>query len=299
MKPICELVLSGGGTNGTAIVGCLQALYENGILKHIERWIGSSAGCILSLLMVLGYTPQSIYKLLLHLDFSKLNDADCDSVLSFFDTMGVIDGEKIMQVIYLALIKKGYSKDITFCELFSKTQKELVITGYNLTKGCTEAFSVATTPYMKVHIACRISISVPFLFKPVVHNGHMFLDGSTIEHSPIRFAKEKEKTLIIQCVSQVNWNQSTAEKGELFQAPIPTDIPSFFALLHSRICGALQEKCLHKTLKKRPYRVMSIPIQGSTNATFILDFAMGLNGKKKLFLLGHETALRHPILQDN
>lgn len=298
MFDIHEIVLSGGGTNVIAVIGSLQALYENGSLKHTERWIGSSAGAILSLLMILGYTPQSIYKLLLNIEFSNLNDVDCDSVLSFFDTMGVIDGDKIMQIVHLALIKKGFTKDITFCELFSQTQKDLVITGYNLTKGCTEAFSVSTTPYMKVHIACRISISVPFLFKPVVHNGHMFLDGCTIEHSPIRFAKEKDKTLIIQCVSQVNWNKSTAEKGGLFQSPIPTDILSFFALLHSRICGELQEKCLHKTLKKRPYRVLSIPIQSSTSATFCVDFTLGLNDKKKMFLLGHETALRHAILQD-
>ncbi|HIB77919.1 MAG TPA: hypothetical protein EYO58_09975, partial [Flavobacteriales bacterium] len=241
---ICEIVLSGGGTNAIAIVGSLQALYEKNVFNSIERWIGSSAGAIIALFMVIGYTPQSLYHLLLNIDYSNLNDANCDSVLSFFDTMGMIDGNRIMQIIRLALTKKGFTEDTTFCELFSQTKKELVIAGYNLTKGITESFSSSKTPYMKVLIACRISISIPLLFTPVMYNGDMFIDGCIIEHAPIQFAIQKDKTLVIQCITQVSDNERTGASTS-HRSPIPTDAPSFFALVHSRVFNTLQKKCLH------------------------------------------------------
>lgn len=290
MQLIREIVLSGGGTNSIAIVGSLQALYEKERLVSVERWIGASAGAIIALFMVLGYTPQSLYKLLLNIDYSNLNNANCDNVLSFFDTMGVIDGSKIMQIVGMALSKKGFTEDTTFCELHSQTKKMLVVAGYNLTKGITESFSTSNTPYMKVLVACRISISVPFLFTPVVHNGHMYLDGCTIEHAPIKFAKQKDKTLVIQCVRQADDTPNTF--------PIPTDVPSFFTLLHTRVCGTLHEKCMRKIMKKRPQTLLSIPIPTSNCTTFAVDFEMDIEQKKKLFLIGHESTVRHFLMHE-
>ena len=292
---IKEIVLSGGGTNAIAIVGSLQALYETGQLQTIDRWVGSSAGAIIAVFMVLGYTPQSLYKLLMNVDYSNLNDATCDSVLSFFDVMGVIDGCKIMQIVRLALAKKGFAEDTTFHELQVRSQKELVIAGYNLTEGVTEAFDTSNTPHMRVMVACRISISVPFLFTPVVHNGHMYVDGCTIEHAPIQFATHRNKSLIIQCVCQADTDPNTVSSANT--RPIPNDVPSFCALLNSRVCRTLHEKCMSKIMKKRPHTILSIPIPRSNCATFVVDFAMDVVGKKSLFHIGHEAALHHTSMQ--
>ena len=281
---ITEVVLSGGGTNAFTIVGSLYTLYQKKVLDRVVRWVGSSAGALESLFMVIGYSPVALYRMLLNIDYEKLNDANCDSVLSFYDTMGVLDGKRIMRILELAIIKKGFHKDITFCELVARTKKELVITGYNLTRGKTEAFDARRTPHMSVLLACRISMSVPFLFQPVLLNGHMYIDGCTMEHVPVRFSTHKDKCLIIQCL-----RDNTARLAP----PPPQDVPSFFALLNRRVGEVLHKKCMHKVTKHQPQSILSIYIPQTQHSSFIVDFGITLERKQQLFLLGTDATQRY------
>ena len=45
-----ELVLSGGGTNGVAMLGALHALESRGCLAGVRRLVGTSVGGIIALL---------------------------------------------------------------------------------------------------------------------------------------------------------------------------------------------------------------------------------------------------------
>jgi predicted acylesterase/phospholipase RssA len=285
---IREIVLSGGGTNAIAFVGCLYALEKRGALVGIRRWVGSSAGALLAVFMVVGYTPASIYRLLMQLDYGKLNEANCDSVLSFFDTMGIVSGGRIMQLVRHALRKKGFREGTTFSEVSARTGAELVIAGYNLTQGTTVAFSTATTPEMPIMLACRISISVPFLFRPVVHNGDMYLDGCTIEHIPVRFSLRKASTLVVQCVSRFDGSGTDSR-------PLPHDVPEFFALLQTRIRGVLLKKCLKRVVPNHAHTVLSVPIVAGCGGSFVVNFNMSTEEKHLLFLAGHSAALQFDL----
>ena len=283
---ITEVVLSGGGTNTFTIVGSLYTLYQKKLLEKVVRWVGSSAGALAVLFMAVGYSPVALYRMLLNIDYEKLNDANCDSVLSFYDTMGVLDGKRIMRILELAIVKKGFHKDITFCELATRTKTELAITGYNLTRGKTEAFDAQRTPHMSVLTACRISISVPFLLQPVVHNGQMYIDGCTMEHVPVRFSTHKDKALIIQCLR---------DRTEHNTPPPPQDVPSFFALLNRRIGEVLHKKCMHKVTKTQPQSILSIYVPQTQHASFVVDFGITLEQKQNLFLLGTEATQKYII----
>ena len=54
------LVLSGSSIKGFAFLGALQYLYENNKL-NIDNYIGTSAGAIISYLLIIGYTPIEIF----------------------------------------------------------------------------------------------------------------------------------------------------------------------------------------------------------------------------------------------
>ena len=56
------LVLSGGGIKGLLILGALQYLYETGKLqkKNIRKYIGTSIGAIINVLLIIGYEPKEI-----------------------------------------------------------------------------------------------------------------------------------------------------------------------------------------------------------------------------------------------
>lgn len=280
-KVITEIVLSGGGTNALALIGALHTLHTERKTATVTRWVGASAGALIALFMVLGYAPQSVYRLLLNIDYEQLNEANCDSVLSFYDTMGVIDGYNIMNIMRLAMRKKGYDVQTNFIDLQNTSHCDLVVAVYNLTTGKTVSFSAQTTPHVPVLTACRMSISVPFLFRPVQYKGDMYIDGCTIEHVPVRFSKHKDKAIIIQCVT------ATQDSN---RAPIPHDVPSFFSLLHRRIGTIMHKKCLRKVMKKRPHTILNIVLPCTGTATFVVDFGMNTQHKKNLFLLGTESA---------
>ena len=270
-----------------AIVGSLHVLHQKHKLDHVVRWIGSSAGALLCLTAVLGYSPASIFRLMMHIDYEKLNDANCDSMLSFYDTMGVLEGKHFVRVVELILLKKGFHKQITFCELSARTNKELVVAGYNLTRGRTESFDAQRTPHMSVLLACRISISVPFLFRPVEYNGNMYIDGCTIEHVPVRFSRCPQQAMIIQCVKH------RPDSPETLSAPLPTDIPSFFSLFQRRISHQLHKKCMKRAMKLKSCAIVSICIPNTENMSFVVDFHLSANGKQKLFLLGTEATQKY------
>lgn len=283
-----EIVLSGGGTNGLALVGCLHGLHERGWLQHVRRWVGASAGALIALFMVLGYTPQCLYQLLLRIDFATLNELSCDNIMAFYDTMGVMDATSIMNIVKAALIKKGFGTDVTFCELHThlalSTRRELVVAGYNLTRGDTEAFSVETTPYMSVMLAIRISISVPFLLRPVMHNNDMYIDGCTMEHVPVRFAKYKRRSLVVDCKT---------EPVEETVAPVPTDVMGFFGLFRKRVFGQIERDCIGKLRARHPERFLTAHVPATSGGRFVVNFTMDNDQKEALFLAGHETVLKH------
>lgn len=295
-----EIVLSGGGTNGLALVGCLHGLYERGWLQHVRRWVGASSGALIATFLALGYTPQCLYQLLLRIDFASLNELSCDNIMAFYDTMGVMDATGIMAIMRAALHKKGFGAEVTFCELrkglAQTTHKDVVITGYNLTRGDTEAFSADTTPYMSVLLALRISISVPFLFRPVVHNNDMYIDGCSIEHVPVRFAQYKRRSLVIDCKSKPPAADTTTTPNEDRlppAAPLPTDVMGFFALFRKRVFGILEDKCTATFRKRHPERLLVVYVPPAPNGRFVVNFTMDDAQKERLFLAGHEAVLKH------
>ena len=66
-----NLVFEGAGIKGIAYSGVLKALQEKGILQHVERVCGTSAGAITALMVSLGYSSEEIYQLISDTKFQK------------------------------------------------------------------------------------------------------------------------------------------------------------------------------------------------------------------------------------
>ena len=290
MRPIYEVVLSGSGTNGIAIVGGLHALHEQGMFKHVRRWVGGSSGAAIAIFMTLGYSPWVLYQVLLKVDFASMNDVNCDSFIECFDKMGLTDGNKLLRIIQAALHSKGFTKDSTFKQLRDAHHNTLVITGYNLTRGRTEAFSADTTPNMSVWLACRISVSVPFLFRPVIMDGDMYADGCIVESSPVRFAKYKRRTVVFKTLSTGSFTDITTGDTTNTKMPLPTDMVGFFALFQKRVYQALDSSVLSHIRKKRPETLITIHVPATVSNHFVVDFAMDETAKTHLFSVGYKEA---------
>jgi predicted acylesterase/phospholipase RssA len=66
--------MKGGGIRGIAYGGALQELAAQGVLGHITRVGGTSAGAIQAALLAVGYSPEAIIDIVNRTPVQRLND---------------------------------------------------------------------------------------------------------------------------------------------------------------------------------------------------------------------------------
>ena len=196
------LCLSGGGINGLQILGSLEYLKNNNILKikNIKTFIGTSVGSIICFLINLNYDINFIACITYKLNMDKIKlDFDIDK---FLENYGIDNGNKIISIIQTLLFYKIKKYDITFEELFKKTNKILKIIVVNYSDKKEEVFDYNTTPYLSVIYALRMSISIPFIFTPVKYNNKLYIDGGLMNNFGINYCN-LDKTIAI-CIENQN-----------------------------------------------------------------------------------------------
>ena len=80
IRKISKLLVCGGGFKFYYIYGSIRYLYEINVLQNITEYIGVSAGAMLSLLFVIGYTPNDLEKFFVEFDFDRLMDPHIDNL---------------------------------------------------------------------------------------------------------------------------------------------------------------------------------------------------------------------------
>lgn len=185
------LVISGGGLKGLAGLGAISCLIDNEIILFPEIYAGASVGSIICFLMNIGYNSKDIYDILLQIDFTKLIKYIEPENLLIDPCFGLSSPEPILQVIYSFMKKKNIKKNITFKELFEMTKSKLIITGTCLNDVSVNYFSIDTYPDMPILKALRISISIPFIFRPYLFEGKLWVDGGCMDNFPIDMFTDK------------------------------------------------------------------------------------------------------------
>ena len=173
--PYKNLVLEGGGVRGLAYAGALSALEEKGVLGHIKKVAGSSAGSIAALMISVGYTAKEMDSIMFQLPVQEFNDGKYGVVGKYNrikSDFGIYKGEYFEKWLQQLVKFKTGNADLTFKDLHNlavqnSIYKELYCTATNISKQQMEIFSVEKTPNMPIALAVRISGSVPLYFEPV------------------------------------------------------------------------------------------------------------------------------------
>ena len=179
------IVISGGGVKGFCILGAIKKLMELNIILNPDTYCGTSVGACISILLLIGYHPDDIYEVLQSIDLSMLIDYNEDILDDSY--IGIVKSDPVMSIISTMLKRKDIDSKITFKELFNKFKKKLIITGVCLNDLSINYFNHETYPNMPVLKAVRISMSIPFIFKPVKFNGKLWVDGGCLNNYPIDF----------------------------------------------------------------------------------------------------------------
>lgn len=199
------IVLSSGSIRGIAHLGALHYLFKVNILSmdNIKNISGSSAGSMVGLMLIIGYKPFELFKIMKLIDIKKTqSNGNFQNILT---KLGLNDGNKIMTVIKELMIAKNYDVNVTFKQLYMLSGIHFFINGVNVNDKELIYFSHITYPNMRVIDAIRISSSIPLLFTPVTKNGKLFVDGGCIDNYPISpFNDSLNNVIGLYIISKIN-----------------------------------------------------------------------------------------------
>lgn len=264
------IVLSGGGIKGISFIGALQFLHEYNILSNIHTFAGTSVGSLILFLIIIGYSPNDLYELIKVLDLNKLKKV---SVSLFLESFGLDSGDGIIKTMIKLLHSKNMKHDITFNELFKLTNKTFIVSSVNVNEQKVKYLSHLTYPNMPVIQAVRMSISIPFVFTPVLFEKCLYVDGGCIDNFPISLFLDKKDELIGICVNDTS---------------LKSDIKSIYDYAINVIYCVLNG-ITDTIVKIHEKYVININIE-NTNA---IEFDISLNTKKYLYETGYNATLKY------
>ncbi|MCL6588021.1 MAG: patatin-like phospholipase family protein [Anoxybacillus sp.] len=202
-----DVVFSGGGVKGFALIGAYQALEEKGLTP--KRMAGTSAGSLVAALIAAGYTSEEMIAMIDELDLQKLLDVRKLAVpfplmkwVFLYWKMGLYKGKKLEEWLEKILAAKGVR---TFADL---PKDRLYIVASDVTNGRILVLPTDLPQYgidqstFSVAKAVRMSTSIPYFFEPVKietpTGASIVVDGGVLSNFPLfLFDDEKKKRPVL------------------------------------------------------------------------------------------------------
>lgn len=209
-----NLIIGSGSIKGLMYIGALKYLLKEKIYLNINTYSGCSIGSIVCLLLIIGYSIEEIERVIYS---TKQQDLIDISINNFFSDYGIDDGNTIISFIKKLIIAKDIDPEITMKELYFKTKKDFYILSVNLTKNEEVYFNHETHPDLPVYLAIRMSTSIPLVWKKVIYNGDIYIDGAFSSYIPLNFKKDvKLDNCLILSISNETKQQS-CEINDIFE----------------------------------------------------------------------------------
>jgi NTE family protein len=175
------LVLGAGGIRGCAHAGVVEILDEAGV--QVDLVVGASIGAMFGLAVAAGLPADHIAR--------AGRDASPLDVFRFYaGRLRMTRSNPIARM----LLEAGEGK--TFADL----PLPFAVVATNMETGTQEV--IDSGPVLP---AVQASIALPFIARPVVHNGSFYLDGGIIETAPARVAHQMGADRVIAVCLGLNY----------------------------------------------------------------------------------------------
>lgn len=155
------LALSGGGVRGVSHLGVIQALTDNGIqFSHIS---GTSAGAIGAAFFAAGYAPKEILNIIKEAKLLKL-------------LRPAIGSTGLLSILNVQHLIRQYIPHNSFRQL----KTHITISSVDLGEGKLVYFTDGD-----LDMAILASCCLPGVFRPIIINDHMYVDGGILNNFPV------------------------------------------------------------------------------------------------------------------
>jgi predicted patatin/cPLA2 family phospholipase len=185
-----ELIISSGGNRGYALLGAINQFFKYHSIENIKYFTGCSFGALICLLFCIDYTLNDINDILFKLNFGDYQEY---KIANLIDKCGLDEGIKFTNILKAIILNKNYDSNITFKELYDKTNKILTIAVVNITKGIPEYHNYITTPNLSILLSVRMSSNIPIIFSPIFYNNNYYVDGALLDPFPYYYNKNTKK----------------------------------------------------------------------------------------------------------
>lgn len=179
-----DLILLGpGGAKGFLEIGCCKRLFEEKeFLNNVTHWVGVSAGAAISLLLIIGYTPDEIDKICMSIDL--IDDLISINLDEAKERLGLIKNKTVEDKL-LSCVKAKYGTIPTLQHLYVLTGKNYTTVSYNTDKMREEYLNKDTEPNLSCVEAALMSMSIPGFIQPRKYKGCVYVDGAIAAPYPV------------------------------------------------------------------------------------------------------------------
>jgi predicted patatin/cPLA2 family phospholipase len=194
----------------------------------------------------------------------------------YFSTYGLINSRFLENIVKFFLKYKGYDKNVTFRQLYKKTNKTLTCVITNITTNRTIYANYRNTPDLQVYKAIGISMLIPFIFKCNTINKEYYIDGCYGCNFPLELFNIKDTLgIYLRTNKDDEVNIYKKEGNEILF------IKYINSIMRTMLVKSEDMELKYYLLKKYKICVLS-------NDTLAIEFNISNENKKKLIMDGYE-----------
>lgn len=193
------IAFSGGGLQGIAHIGAVEALYELGIKPGYVS--GTSSGSLIATLVALEFTPEEMkekakkhWKALAEIDNGLIFKALAQFIVNKkIKKDGIKSGEMISDVVRELMADKGVGgfKDLninlSICTVDTLTTDECIFTTQEEHLENEHIHYISDAP---LETAVRASMSFPAIYTTCPYKNYNFIDGGSKDNLPVKILKD-------------------------------------------------------------------------------------------------------------
>jgi predicted acylesterase/phospholipase RssA len=286
---IKHLVFSGGGPAGLISYGACKHLHEKKVwdLKNIKSIYGTSIGALVGVIISLGYEWSILDDYLIKRPWSKVFKLSLDNFLNCFYEKGLLGHEVIYSLIGPLFKAKELDVNITFGRFYDYTGIELHMYTSNINNDIIELIDISHLTHKDLSICNGLcmSMSYPFVFKPVIVDTICYIDGGLLNNFPLIDCIEQQKCTeddVLAFKTSSEKNEETIKND----SSMADYIYILFRKLHRMILGG---NCAKK--RKSKYTVNCL-VGKQMNLNDWMNVVLNEDSRRNLINEGDKSAIK-------
>lgn len=192
------LCVGSAGIKGLAEIGAAYYFWSHGCFENIQTYIGSSAGALLNMLLLLGFNPIQILEYSLEMKlFNDLSEVKWAEIPREFGLVSNSTFDDLFAKRLTKLVKsKCKGKIPTLKEFYNMNKKNLIFVTVSLREEKAVYKNHISDPNLDLITVLRMSSNSPIVFGKLEYDNDMFSDGGLTVPYPINKLDDGTKQIL-------------------------------------------------------------------------------------------------------